>query len=244
MKYKYLYQTRNNENREGEITAANRAEAYAALRKQGIRPYRVIGDDPSPWRRRGAFAALAAAIALVVASSVSAIAFRGRSAAHAPSHRAQLVGDAQFIARGVAEAWEGVFQTKLDTYLAAYAQPGWALEPQLPSIDELEGFGRELETPLVRDKDERGEIRQLRNIVAGMRAEMADYLAGGGTVADYVNFLAERQEQECELREKAREALARAPESMKRTAWRNLNVRLSGMGIAPLPDFDAAPINP
>lgn len=236
MKYRYLYQTKENENREGEIKAANRAEAYAALRRQGIRPYRVIGDDPSPWRKRGAFAALALSVAALLALS-AAIAFRGGSAATAPSPRAQLEGDAQFIAKGVADSWEGVFDTKLDTYLAAYAQPGWSLEPQIPSIDDVQGFERELATPLARDKDERAEIRQLRNIVAGMRGEMASYLAEGGTVADYIEFLAERQEQECELREKAREALARAPESMRRTAWRNLNVRLSGMGIAPLPDF-------
>ena len=50
LKYKYLYQTKDNENREGWIVAANRAEAYAALRRQGIRPYRVIGDDPWNWR--------------------------------------------------------------------------------------------------------------------------------------------------------------------------------------------------
>ncbi|MBR2839645.1 MAG: hypothetical protein IKE55_12735 [Kiritimatiellae bacterium] len=50
MKYKYLYQDRENRNREGEIDARDRADAYARLRKQGIRPYRVIGDDPWNWR--------------------------------------------------------------------------------------------------------------------------------------------------------------------------------------------------
>ena len=50
MKYKYLYQDRENQNREGEIAARNRDEAYKLLRKQGIRPYRVIGDDPWNWR--------------------------------------------------------------------------------------------------------------------------------------------------------------------------------------------------
>lgn len=50
MLYKYLYQDRENVNHEGEIKARNRAEAYAAIRKLGIRPYRVIGDDPKNWR--------------------------------------------------------------------------------------------------------------------------------------------------------------------------------------------------
>ena len=50
MKYKYLYQDKANNNLEGEIVAKNRDEAYKLLRKQGIRPYRVIGDDPWNWR--------------------------------------------------------------------------------------------------------------------------------------------------------------------------------------------------
>ena len=50
MTYKYLYQDKDNANREGEIKARNRDEAYKLIRKQGIRPYRVIGDDPWNWR--------------------------------------------------------------------------------------------------------------------------------------------------------------------------------------------------
>jgi len=48
--YKYLYQDRENRNCEGEIKARNRDEAYRLIRKQGIKPYRVIGDDPWNWR--------------------------------------------------------------------------------------------------------------------------------------------------------------------------------------------------
>ena len=50
MTYKYLYQDRENRNLEGTIAAKNRDDAYRLLRKQGIRPYRVIGDDPWNWR--------------------------------------------------------------------------------------------------------------------------------------------------------------------------------------------------
>ena len=48
--YKYLYQDRENRNQEGEIRARSRDEAYTLLRRQGIRPYRIIGDDPWNWR--------------------------------------------------------------------------------------------------------------------------------------------------------------------------------------------------
>lgn len=50
MIYKYLYQDRENRNLEGEIKARSRDEAYTLLRKKGIKPYRVIGDDPWNWR--------------------------------------------------------------------------------------------------------------------------------------------------------------------------------------------------
>ena len=50
MTYKYLYQDKENRNREGEIKARSRDEAYTLIRKQGIKPYRVIGEDPWNWR--------------------------------------------------------------------------------------------------------------------------------------------------------------------------------------------------
>ena len=50
MKYKYLYQDSQNVSHEAEIVARDRADAYAKLRRQGVRPYRVIGDDPWNWR--------------------------------------------------------------------------------------------------------------------------------------------------------------------------------------------------
>ena len=50
MKFRYLYQDRENRNLEGEVVARSRDEAYRLLRRQGIRPYRVIGNDPWNWR--------------------------------------------------------------------------------------------------------------------------------------------------------------------------------------------------
>ena len=72
MEYKYLYQTKENENREGVVKAASRADAYAVLRKKGIRPYRLIGDDPPKWRRPAAFAAAAAVAAVLTVPAAMA----------------------------------------------------------------------------------------------------------------------------------------------------------------------------
>lgn len=74
MKYKYLYQDRKNNNLEGEIVAKNRDEAYKLLRQQGIRPYRVIGDDPwnwRPWAISAGYVLLASALVVVGVIAIS-----------------------------------------------------------------------------------------------------------------------------------------------------------------------------
>ena len=74
MNYTYLYQDRQNVNRTGEIAARDRADAYAKLRKQGIRPYRVIGDDPwnwRPWAISAGYVLLSAALVTVGIIAIS-----------------------------------------------------------------------------------------------------------------------------------------------------------------------------
>ena len=73
MKYKYLYQDKENRNLEGVIAAKNRDEAYRLLRKQGIRPYRVIGDDPWNWRPWAISAGYVLLSAALVAVGIVAI---------------------------------------------------------------------------------------------------------------------------------------------------------------------------
>lgn len=234
MTYVYLYQTKDNENRRGEIKAKNRAEAYAALRKKGIRPYRVIGDDPPKWKPWLISAAAFSAFVVLMVFLASTI-YRDSDLVRVEK-RAQLVGDANVIASGVASNWEGVFDSALDRYLAAYAQPGWLLEP--PKLDEADkqSFAASLESTMPRSSDEIPEIRQLKNIVMQMRADMKTYLASGGSVDDYLEFLSDRQEREFKTRETARETLEKAPPEMRRRAWLNLNARLSDLGIATIPD--------
>lgn len=234
MTYQYLYQTKDNENRRGEIKARNRAEAYAALRKQGIRPYRLIGDDPVNWRP---WAVSGAIFALVVALVVVLFAFWRSAIGEHPQKRGQLVGDPKVIAAGAASCWDGVFDSTLDRYLAAYAQPGWLFEPPAIEDSEKASFADALERDMSRSSDETTEIRQLKNIVLQMRRDMKDYLASGGTIDDYLEFLSDRQEREFKTRETARETLEKAPQEMRHRAWLNLNMRLNDLGIAPLPEI-------
>ena len=80
MKYRYLYQDKTNKNCEGEIVARDRADAYTKLRKSGIRPYRVIGDDPFDWRPLVLWGAIFTAIIAVVVAAVVLMFYRQEAA--------------------------------------------------------------------------------------------------------------------------------------------------------------------
>lgn len=245
MKYRYLYQTGRNENRDGWIEARDRAEAYALLRKRGIRPYRVIGDDPPAWRAKARAAALAACVA-AVAACTAAFAVRsgsgeeGEDAAgggRSSVRRAQLPQSPD-VAKGLESAWEGVFSTRLDRFLAAYAQPGWIALPPEPEPGDSERFLRELAEPLDFPEGEDGGVRLLRRIVAGMRGELSRFLADGGGMDGYFAFLEERQEEERETRKRAHDAVAAAPASARMRLRAAANTRLRDMGLEELHDDD------
>ena len=231
MEYKYLYQTKENENREGVVKAASRADAYAVLRKKGIRPYRLIGDDPPKWRRPATIASAAAA----VAAAAAALAVALRPPASAPLARMQIPGDPALLSASLASAWEDVFPSALDRHLAAYAQPGWlALAPE--ETPDEKAFARELEEPPAKvSASDPEHVRTVKRIVAGMRAEMEKYLADGGSVGDYLAFLDERQDEERALRAKAAESVEKAPADMRERARLNVNARLREMGLAEIP---------
>jgi len=120
MKYRYLYQDGENRNCEGEIKARSRDEAYAMLRKSGIRPYRLIGNDPwnwRPWAIGAAFVLLAAAYALTVAfllgraerssrEKANRMALAGADAAEFRARAAEAVANAPEAYRY--NVWKGV----------------------------------------------------------------------------------------------------------------------------------------
>ena len=233
MKYRYFYQTSKNENRDGWIDAPNRAEAYAALRKRGIKPYRVAGDDPSPWRRRGLVAAAAAAPVIAAAAAFAAATLLPPKD-ETPLSRRQIGGDAAAVFAGVEDCWQGVFDTRLDRRLAAYAQPGWIAIPPEEEPGERENYANDLAAKLRFPRGERAETRTLRRIVAGMRGELSVYLKSGGTIDGYLDFLEERQNDEAAFRRNAREIVEAAKEKVGERAEIDMNARLRAMGLPEL----------
>ena len=91
------------------------------------------------------------------------------------------------------------------------------------------------------------EVVDLKRIVTGMKREMRAYLAGGGTVEQYLAELEKRQKLEVSYRERAEQKLndmlngqdARSPsgrDSLKvaYAYWLKANAQLQAMGIYPL----------
>jgi len=233
LKYQYLYQTKENENREGWINAKNRAEAYAALRRQGIRPYRLIGDDPVQWQP------WAAGVGFVVLAAIATFfAYRlflgaGPVPGQTPARRQQLAQSA-VVSDGLASGWSNVFSSKLDLLLAAYAQPGWIAIPPDVTDEELARFPEEAAAPMEFPEGEPKEVRLLRRIVLSMRQEFSEYLASGGTPKDYLAFLEERQDEELSFRRSALESVEKASPAMRERTFVNVNVRLREMGLPEL----------
>ena len=233
MKYQYLYQTKENENRDGWINARNRAEAYAALRRQGIRPYRLIGDDPLRWQpwAAGAGFLLLAAVSVFFAYRLF---LRSDSLAGPAPERRQQLAQSDVVSDGLANGWSNVFKTKLDLVLAAYAQPGWIAIPPDVTDDDLARFPDDLSTAMEFPDGEAKEVRLLRRIVLSMRQEFSEYLASGGTPKDYLAFLEERQDEELSFRRSALESVENAPPALRERTFVNVNVRLREMGLPEL----------
>ena len=182
MKYEYFYQTSANENRSGFVKAKNRADAYALLRKQGIRPYRLKGDDPFNWQPWVAGAAFALLIGLFIVFAF--IRNGGGASLDSPIRRQQILGDSQVLARGLETGWEGVLPTNLDRYLAAYAQPGWIALPPDFTEAQISAFKDDLAVPLEILPDDSAVVVQLKRILSFMREEFRAYLKIGGNRLD------------------------------------------------------------
>ena len=182
MTYKYIYRTSANEEKSGSIVAKDRNDVYAKLKRQGIKPSRVIGRDPVHWRRWSMILVLSIALIALYASRF----YTRLKESVASDIRSQIYCDPSLIQRHVATGWLDTFDNPGDAWLARHARPG--IEEQFASPSNLT-----LSTKPVRIlKTDADEIRKIKKLVNGMKLELAAYLDGGGTVADYIQLCKER----------------------------------------------------
>ena len=232
-KFHYFYQSKENKNLDGWIVAKSRDDAYAQLRKQSIKPYKVVGKDPLAWKRWAAIAVLAVALA----GTYAWLALRPAPVADAEqSVRHQIYGAESVIRNGMATDWAVCDLDEGERFLARYAQPG---VPVASARVDLNKVANALENALKRrlepQDDELLEYRQIKQIVEAMKDELRAYVDHGGTARLFIDRLQERQSQEVAYYRAANQELETAKKSMSEddlyALWAAKNAELRAIGL-------------
>lgn len=262
--FRYVYKTSQGIRQTAEMSADTRDEVFAALRGKGIRPIKVVAADGSkangeaPRVSRRAWIALGAGLCLGLLAATGPWIWdrsgqtppaTGREPHEAkreilrparPLARQVVSGDRMRIANPPAD----LFPSAAERYLARFAEPGRPLPPADATPPAPDAFLACLQTPLRVKADEFTEYVELVRIVTRIKEEMRAYLAGGGSVGDYLAELVKRQRLEISYREQAERKLEEYLDAQKPDLpraydyWLKANARLRSMGIytLPLPD--------
>ena len=241
MKYHYFYQTSKNESADGWIAAKDRNDAYAQLRKRGIKPYKLLGKNPLPWRRwalvavpMAALAGMSAWLAWGTKDNVAGARAEFEVARH------QIYGDRSIIENGIATRWSACGLSAGEQHLARYAQPGVAV-PRVAAFGKIvAAVDESLERRLEAADGELTEYRQIKGIVEAMKSELRRYKASGGTTESYLKRLHERQKLEIAFYLAAEQELKSASEEKSddelNGLWAEKNAELRAIGLPMLPN--------
>ncbi|MBQ3344078.1 MAG: hypothetical protein IJG84_19420 [Kiritimatiellae bacterium] len=259
MNYTYAYKTSDGARHEGSMDASSREEVFTVLRARGIRPIKVVAADGSKAngekeeaRRKRALALRLATVAAlaVLASLASLLSLKSLVARNRPpgpttaTPRHQIYGDPATMESFERGEFGDALPREGDRLLAIFAQPGrlmcrrgfdpWRLNPE-----DQGAFADYAKDALAPDADipvapeDPREVRELKQIVNGMRQEMREYLANGnGTPRSYWRRLNERTQQEAQIYERTRRELEgeESPEE-----WERKNDALRRLGLRTIP---------
>ena len=255
MKYTFAYKTSDGVRHEDSIEAASRDEVFEALRRQGIRPIKVVAADGSKangevrgLRKRAVFAlvALAALVAGVVAylgGERTGAATAANSEASTPRH--QIYGDPVVVEGLERGDFAAVLPRTGDQMLAVFAQPGKLMcakgaNPRRIDEKSYSAFEAYAKNDLANGNDiaidtaESREVTELKQIVNGMREEMREYLANGnGTPRSFWRRLNERTAQEIQIYERTRRELEK---ETSEEVWEQKNDALRRLGLRTIPN--------
>ena len=254
MKYTYAYKTSDGVRHEDSMNAASREEVFAELRKRGIKAIKVVAADGSKANGevRGVRKRVVAALVALAAVCAGVIAYFGGTRTGAitaanpetMSPRHQIYGDPAIIEPFERGDFDDLLPREGDRMLAIFAQPGKLMcakgaNPRLLSGNAAAAFSAYAKTELTADKDiaifvdDTREIRELKQIVNGMRDEMRAYLANGnGTPRSFWRRLNERTLSEMQIYERTRRELEKEKSS---EVWEQKNDALRHLGLRTIP---------
>lgn len=241
MKFLYEYRTSDNAKHPGVICATDRDAAYAELKRQGIKPCR-FAEAPGFFNKLFGKGKRWIAIGVLGAGCVVlGVLFISEQPAEDPAilntiddtTRRQLIGDAAVIEKGINTGWAEVFELEGERFLASFAIPGVA--PSVTKTTEVE-IKRALAHTVDPQSAASIEARQIIAMVEGMKREVGDYLADGGTFAKYLRRIMRRQQTEIAYYDRAKHEVESAAQQKKSMAeveslWEKRNANLRKMGI-------------
>lgn len=250
MKFLYEYRTSDNVKHDGVVDAADRDAAFVLLKTRGIRPSRLV-DAPGFFNKlfgRGkrwiAIALLTVALACALWGLViRSVRGRGSVAQEAlleSQTRRQVIGDAAVIEFGVRTGWANVFEHEGDRFLASFAVPGMPAGVRSTSEAKvMEALARSVAV----EASDGIEAHQIKAMVEGMKKELREFLAAGGTVMEYGHELVKRQEAEIGYYTRAKREIDEMskdgrPDSEILQVWQSRNDHLRRMGVrlVPMPE--------
>lgn len=252
MKFVYEYRTSDNVRHAGVVVAFDRDAAFAALKSQGIRPS-SLRDAPGLANKLFGKGKrwLAIVLLAVVCVSVGTLYLRTSTSLSILSNlsdlsnldssvRRQLIGDAAIIEKGIRTGWSDVFTLEGERFFASFAIPGVPAAVRSTTEEKVrEALADDIESNASRrvaNASNSLEHRQILAIVAGIKVELRQFLADGGTIAEYCRRLVQRQEQEIGYYNQAKTELEMAAKSGASDAaieelWEKRNAALRAIGV-------------
>ena len=144
-----------------------------------------------------------------------------------PLPRQTIPGNRQRIEEGR----NTIFTSAAERLLARFAEPGRAVDAPTGEKPTEAEFAACLREPVRVASTDFTEVSDLKRIVAGLKREMRAYLAGGGTVEQYLAELAKRQRLEISYRENAEQKLTAMLESARQGAGKTASAQQQGAGV-------------
>ena len=250
MKFVYQYRTSDNRQHRASIKAASKEAAYAVLKAQGIKPGHV---DEAPgvfnklfgkgkrWIAIGVLGVLCLVLCVVAQrfrKEVKSAPVQIANSLLAETRR-QVIGDTAIIEQGIATGWADVFEHEGERFLASFAIPGVPAGQRNTNVKEIEAsLARRVEAT----ETDSIEARQIKAMVEGMKQELREFLAEGGTIVEYGQELVKRQEEELAHHDRVKAEIDAAhksgmPRKQLVELWQKRNAALRGMGVklVPLP---------
>ncbi len=250
MKYTYAYKTSDGIRHEDSMNASSREEVFEALRARGIKAIKVVAADGSKANGevRGVRKRVVAVLVALAAVFVGVIAYIGgeRTGANVAANpavsspRHQIYGDPAVMEGLERGDFGAVLPREGDRMLAVFAQPGRFMcakgaNPRYLAAEQDAAFAAYAKDELSPERDivivpeDTREIKELKQIVNGMREELRGYLANGnGTPRSFWRRLNERTASEMQIYERTRRELEKEKSA---EVWEEKNAALRRLGL-------------